>query len=92
MVHHKGQRTDKQREADHPHAVDIPIPGEGLGQNLNTIIAASDTLPGGAETWGLMTRGPKGEPQRWCRVGTKLSVDADKMASLFMHLGALKVR
>ena len=92
MVRHRGQRTDEHREADHPHAVDIPIPGDGLGQNLNNIIAAAKILPGGAETWKHMTRGLKGEPQRWCRVGTKLPVDADKMASLFTYLGALRVR
>ena len=92
MVRHKGQRTDRHREVEYPHAVDIPIPGGGLGQNLNNIIAAERTLPGGAETWGHMTRGPKGDPQRWCRVGTKLPADADRLAALFTHLGALRVR
>ena len=62
---HKGQRTNKQREAVHPHAVDIPIPGDGLGRNLDNIIAAAKTLSGGAETWGHMTRSERGEPQRW---------------------------
>jgi hypothetical protein len=92
MVRHKGQRTDKQREADHPHAVDIPIPDDGLGQNLNNIIAAANTLAGGAETWGHMTRGERGDPQRWCRTGTKLGADADRLAGLFAHLGARRVR
>jgi hypothetical protein len=89
---HKGQRTNKQREAAHPHAVDIPIPGDGLGQNLDNIIAAAKTLPGGAETWGHMIRGERGEPQRWCRVGTIAAGDADRLAGLFTHLGARRVR
>ena len=89
---HNGQRTDKQREADYPHAVDIPIPGSGLGQILNNIIGAKRTLLGGAESWGHMTRGAKGDPQRWCRVGTKLPADADRIAGLFSHLDARRVR
>jgi len=92
MSRYKSQRTDRHREADHPHAVDIPIPGSGLGQNLNNIIAAAATLPGGAETWGHMTPGPKGDPQRWCRIGTKVPADADRMAALFSHLEARRVR
>ena len=92
MVRHKGQRTDQQREAGHPHAVDIPIPGEGLGQNLNNIIAAASVLPGGAETWGYATHDMKGNPQRWSRVGTKLPADADRIAAMFSHLGARRVR
>jgi hypothetical protein len=89
---HKGRRIDKHREADHPHAVDIPIPGDGLGQDLNNIIAATHTLHGGAETWSHMTREERDNSQRWCRVGTKLPVDADRLAGLFNHLGARRVR
>jgi hypothetical protein len=92
MVQHKGQRTDKHREATYLHAVDIPIPGDGLGQNLNNIIAAAKTLPGGAEAWGHMTRGERGEHHRWCRVGTIVAADADRLAVLFTHLGARRVR
>lgn len=87
---HKGQRTNKHRDADHAYAVDIPIPGNGLGQNLNRIIAEADAL--GGEQWGHMTRGPKGDPQRWCRVGLKRPEDADLLARKFEALGARRAR
>jgi hypothetical protein len=89
---HKGARTDKHREADHPYAVDIPIGGNGLGQNLNRIVEASRALPGGAEHWGQETRLADGTRQRWCRVGTKLAEDADRFAAEFRRLDARRVR
>jgi hypothetical protein len=87
---HKGQRTNKHRDADFPYAVDIPIPGTGLGENLNRIVAAAAEL--GGEEWGHMTRAPNGDPQRWCRVGTKRPEDADLLARKFEGLGARRVR
>jgi hypothetical protein len=89
---HNGARTNKHREADHPYAVDIPIVGDGLGQNLNRIVAAAKALPGGAEEWGHRTRQPDGTPQYWSRVGTKLAEDADRFAAEFFRLGARRVR
>ena len=88
----KGERTTKRREADYPHAVDVPIPGSGLRHDLNRIIKAADALPGGGEQWGHQTRGPKGDPEYWCRVGAKLPEDADSIAQAFAHLGARRVR
>jgi hypothetical protein len=92
MVRHKGQRTDKQRDATYPHAVDIPIPRDGLGQNLNRIHAAAADCQGGAEAWGHSTRLAGAAPQYWCRVGTMVEADADRIATLFISLGAVRVR
>jgi hypothetical protein len=89
---HKGMRMNKHREADNPFAVDIPIGGNGLGQNLNRICEAAAALPGGAEEWGHGTRATDGRPQRWCRVGTKVAEDADALAAQFSHIGARRVR
>jgi hypothetical protein len=92
MVYRKGERTDKHREAAYPHAVDIPIVGNGLGQNLNRILTETLSCAGGAEQWSHRTRKPNGDPLYWCRVGTKLPEDADRFAEMFGRLGAVRVR
>jgi hypothetical protein len=91
MVRHKGARSNKQREADHPHAVDVPIIGDGLGQNIHLIGHEADKCAG-AEVWSHRTRLTDGTPQDWRRVGTKTPEDADRIAALFSHLQARRVR
>jgi hypothetical protein len=92
MVRHKGARSNQQREADHPHAVDIPIPGGGLRQNLNVIHQEADRCTDGAEVWSHCTHGLDGTPQDWCRIGTKDAADADRLVGVFGHLQARRVR
>jgi hypothetical protein len=92
MVYRKGERTTKHMEAQYPYAVDVPIPGTGLGQNLNRISEAAQACAGGAEMWGHMTRMPNGDPRRWERIGTKLSEDADRFTEMFGRIGAKRVR
>jgi hypothetical protein len=92
VVCRKGQRTNKHREAEHPFAVDIPVVGNGLGQNLNLIHAAADECAGGAEVWGHRATGERGMLADWVRVGTKTLADAERMAGLFSHLDARRVR
>jgi hypothetical protein len=92
MVYRKGERTNRQREAEHPYAVDILIGGEGLGQNLNLIVEALRTCPAGGDQWGHTTRLEDGTPRYWCRVGVKAAADADRLAGMFAHLGARRVR
>jgi hypothetical protein len=92
MTYRKGQRTTKHREADYPHAVDIPIPNGGLGQSLNLIVSAVRDCPGTAEQWSVRTRGANGDPSEWVRVGTKDSADADRIAAIFNPLSARRVR
>jgi hypothetical protein len=78
---HKGQRTNKQREKQYPHAVDIPIPRDGLGQKIHTIHAAAMACHRGAEAWGYDTRLEDGTPQRWLRVGAMTPDDAEAIAA-----------
>jgi hypothetical protein len=89
---HKGQRTTKHREKQYPHAVDIPIPRDGLGQKLNDIHDAAKACPGGAEAWGFGTRLEDGTPLRWMRVGTMTPDDADAIAERLTGIGARRVR
>jgi hypothetical protein len=50
-----------------PYAVDIPIVGDGLGQNLNRICDLVRACPGGADEWGFRSRLPDGTPEYWAR-------------------------
>jgi hypothetical protein len=89
---HKGQRTNKHREADYPFAVDTPIPAGGLGQKLNLMIDALRPLGAEAEIWSHMVRGPRGDPQCYSRAGFKSAQGADAFARTFGYLGARRVR
>jgi hypothetical protein len=92
MVRHKGARTNQHREAAYPYAVDIPIVGDGLGQNLNRICHVVLACPGGADHWGFRSRLPDGTPEDWARIGAKLAADADAFAAQFAYLNARRVR
>jgi hypothetical protein len=92
MVYRKGERTKKQREAEYPFAVDIPIVGNGLGQNIGLIDAAAKACKAGAETWSTRTRAADGTPTDWRRIGTKAVADAESIAGKFSYLNARRVR
>jgi hypothetical protein len=89
---HKGQRTNKHREAEHPCVVDIPIRPGGLGQNIDLIERAVKAAPGGGERWGYRTWDERFNPSEWCRIGLKRPEDADAIAARFAHIGARRVR
>jgi hypothetical protein len=93
MTYRKGERTDRRREAEFPFAVDIPIPRDGLGQNLNRILAAAQAYPGGAECWSHSTKAGAMEiRQWWSRTGFKKPAEADRFAAMFAELGARRAR
>jgi len=85
MVYRKGERTNKQREAEYSFAVDIPIPRTGLGQHLNRIAEAASLV--GGEQWSYSTRDERGNPLYWCRVGVKDELDAERLVRMFAGLG-----
>ena len=92
MVRHQGARSNKHREADHPFAVDIPIPAGGLGQSTDLIDREAGRCLAGAEVWSHGTKAVDGTPQDWRRIGTKMAEDADRLAQRFAHLQARRVR
>ncbi len=89
---HKGQRTNAHRERDYPHAIDIPIGPGGLGQKRNAIEDAARACAGRTEIWSYRTRKPNGDPHYGCRVGTVAPDDADRLAGMFIRIGARRVR
>jgi hypothetical protein len=86
MVYRKGERQKKHLEAAYAFAVDIPIAGQGLGQNLNVI--AAEAMRAGGDHWSYCVRDQCGNPFYWCRVGVKDNRDAGQIAMRFWHLGA----
>jgi hypothetical protein len=89
-MRHKGAMSDTTREANHPFAVDVPIPSCGLRQDLNLIADRAREV--GGNQWGYSTRLPSGKPEYWCRIGLLTADDADSLLLQFSHLGARRVR
>jgi hypothetical protein len=91
MVYRKGERTNKQREAAHAFAVDIPVPPSGLGVNLNRIHA--DVAAAGGEVWGWRDK-PAGReiPVDLVRCAFHKAEDADAFAAAWLTLKARRVR
>jgi hypothetical protein len=93
MTYRKGERTNRRREWDYPHSVDIPVPRDGLGDaKLERILTAAQACRYGAECWSHSTQA-NGEIRRWwSRVGTKTGCDADRVQTALADLGAIRRR
>ncbi len=75
-----------------PWAVDIPIPGEGLGPLLPVLLNAAQVCSGGAmvTTYSISA---DGEVCAWFnRVATKTPMEAQRIAKTFQSVGARTVR
>ena len=89
MVRRKGERTNKHREAEYVYAVDVPVGGRGLGQNL----IHADVARAGGEVWSHSDLlGERRTPRDFARCGFRSADQADAFAETWRLLGATRVR
>jgi hypothetical protein len=83
-------------DREFPHAVDIPIPPEGLGDKLPLVLDAAGVCRDQAQVWSHSlpaNDGSAGEVRTWLSpIGTKTPEDAKRIARTFRSLGARRVR
>ena len=94
MLYSRGERTNRNREADYQFAVDVPIPPDGLGgRGVRAIMGAMTRCQGRTERWPHSEFRAFGTRKRFfVRVGTVTEADAVVIADTLADLGAQRVR